>query len=582
LIDTDSESEKERFFLKSKLLVIGLDGATFRIIDPLIDKGLLPTIQRLRDKGVYSVLDSTVDTNSPCAWSTFISGKNPGKHGIFGFFEAKPNSYDVRFLNGAFRSGKPIWRILGDNGKKVGVINVPFSYPAEEVNGFMIAGPDSPNKYDDKFAYPPGVISELEMNSGPYIIEAGASALVRQGKLSQAIQKLHDCIEARVAAARYFLKRNSYDFFMVVFTESDRVQHHFWKYINPQHPAYSSSQNAQLRNTIYDVYVRLDRAVEDIVKAAGPDYAVLLMSDHGAGPSSPKTFFINRWLESAGYLTYKNDETMKDAAKSFFEKTISKSYVYVKSRFSRRWKRMLRNLLPGIKNKASSILRGSQIDWQNTKAFSWENSPAIYINQKQRFPFGPIESGGDYERVREDIIRGLLQLTSPIDGERVVESVQKKEEVYWGPYLDKAPDLFVRWRNDDYTVRPGFATQSNNFIEVITDTELGKVETIARPSGVHMPEGIFIFSGSGINSGIMTGNLQLYDITAIILYYLGVPIPGDFDGRVVSKIFTDAFLNDNDLVYAELASERQGAEYSYSEAESRIIAERLQGLGYID
>ena len=217
--------------MSNKLLTIGLDGATFRVIKPLVQEGRLPNLERLLRGGVHGILQSTPDTNSPCAWSTFITGKNAGRHGIFGFFENMPNSYRVRFLNGSFRSGKSLWKILSENGKRVGVINVPFSYPVEEVNGFIIGGPDSPSKTAEQFAFPAHIMGEVEGKAGSYIIEAGASALVRQGRKTEAIAKLQECIECRLRTAKYLIEKEDYDFFMVVFTESDRIQHHFWKYI---------------------------------------------------------------------------------------------------------------------------------------------------------------------------------------------------------------------------------------------------------------------------------------------------------------------------------------------------------------
>ena len=566
----------------NKLLVIGLDGATFRIIRPLVEQGRLPTLKRLINQGAHAVLESTLDTNSPCAWSTFITGKNPGKHGIFGFFENMPNSYQVRFLNGSFRSGQSLWRIISDHGKKVGVINVPFSYPVEEVNGFIIGGPDSPSKSDPKFAFPGGVVRELEDAVGRYVIEAGASALVRQGKLRQAIEKLHECIDTRTAAAKYFLQTGAYDFFMVVFTESDRIQHHFWKYINPLHPAYETPEGEAFQEAIYEIYERLDSAVAELIGVAGEEYAVLLMSDHGAGPSSNKTFFLNRWLNSIGYLTFKKHRSVKATVKGLAEKTVGNAYVFVNSQFSRRFKRTLRNLFPGLKNKASSILRGLRIDWENTKAFSWENAPSLFINEKGRFPSGCVAAGEEYNEVREMLIQELLKLEAPGTGEPIVEKVLTREDAYWGPFVSKAPDLFIEWKDDQYTVRPGYASEKGEYIEEITGARLKRVEKISRASGVHKPDGIFIFSGAGVKAGMEMNKLHLYDVTATVLYYLDVPMPDDFDGRVVTEAFSEDFLKNHDIRYSKKTSDKEAFDHGYSEEESQIIAERLQGLGYID
>ena len=178
----------------NKVLVIGMDGATFDLIDPWIKEGKLPVLERCIKQGTRSPLLSTPLSNSAQAWSSFITGKNPGKHGIYDFFETLPDSYGVRFLNASFRSGKSIWRLVSEAGKKVGIINVPITYPAEEVNGFLIPGLDSPGT-EGNFAYPRGLMEEINEHSGEYIVEAGIWGYIRRGKPDIALEKLLEMTE---------------------------------------------------------------------------------------------------------------------------------------------------------------------------------------------------------------------------------------------------------------------------------------------------------------------------------------------------------------------------------------------------
>jgi len=147
--------------------VIGLDGATFRLILPWVKQGKLPTLKKMMDQGVWGNLQSTIHPLSPQAWASFMTGKNPGKHGIFEFVEHKANSYDLRYVNGGFVQGKKIWKLLSDAGKKVCVINVPFTYPPEKVNGNLIAGLDAPGLCSD-FCYPPELLTEIIHKFGDY------------------------------------------------------------------------------------------------------------------------------------------------------------------------------------------------------------------------------------------------------------------------------------------------------------------------------------------------------------------------------------------------------------------------------
>jgi predicted AlkP superfamily phosphohydrolase/phosphomutase len=567
-----------------KVLVIGLDGATFSIIEPLIRDGRLPALRRLMEAGVRGVHQSTHLTNSPSAWSTFITGKNPGKHGIYGFFEASPQSYSVRFVNGSFRHGRSLWRIASDHRCTVGVVNVPMTYPAEPVNGYLLAGPDAPAKTSAGFSFPEGLVDTVEASTGPYTIEAGASSLVRQGRPARALAALRDSIRQRTEVAKLLLKRHDTDLFMVTFTEADRVQHHFWKYINPLHPAYSSPERPEFAHAIQTVYEALDEAVDEIIAAAGGDRTVVVLSDHGAGPSSHKTFFINRWLHGLGHLRYHSDGQGGTLLARSAENLVKRLYLYGRRALTKTWKRRLRRMLPGLKNRAhTTLLSGTRIDWAQTRAFSWENAPAIYINRKGQFPAGTVGDGREYEALREDLIAKLLALSCPVTGEPIVARVLRQEEMYWGPHAAKAPDLLIEWRNDAYTERPEYVNPGDGYTAVLDGKRLARAEIISRPSGLHRREGIFLAAGRDIRKGQDVGALELYDIPATILYLLGIDVPRDFDGRVLTAIFEPGYTEGHPVGYSDVdGDDETTSETTFSSEDADLIEKRLQGLGYIE
>lgn len=570
--------------MSRKVLIIGLDGATFRLIKPLVEAGKLPTLQRLLQEGTSGVHHSTYETNSPNAWSTFITGKNAGKHGIFGFFETTPQSYELRFVNGSFRHGKSLWRIVSDHDYRVGVVNVPMTYPAEAVNGFLIAGPDAPKKEAPGFTFPPRMLQAVEAEVGSYTIEAGASALVRQGRPDKALLALHESIRKKTAVAKCLLTRHECDLFMITFTEADRVQHHFWKYINPLHPAYASMERDEFGNAIYDVYAKLDAAIDELIDTAGRDYTIIILSDHGAGPSSNRTFFINRWLASLGHLKYKSDSSLSGFTRIPRDLILKTIYLYARRSLTRTWKRRLRNAMPSLKDKVhTTLLSGSRIDWQNTLAFSRENAPTIYINLKSQFPAGRVEPGKEYEALRDDLIAELLNLSCPVTGQPIVENVLKKEEMYWGPYTDKAPDLLIEWKNDAYTERPEYVCRGDAYTAILEGEELARAEIISRPSGIHHRDGMFLAVGSGIGRAREIAPLELYDVTATVLYLLDIPVPSDYDGKVLTEIFDQGYSENYPVRYSELDSEdRPTCQSLFSPEESEIIERRLRGLGYIE
>ncbi|NLE77066.1 MAG: phosphodiesterase, partial [Chloroflexi bacterium] len=290
---------------RPKLLVVGMDGATFDLIRPWAQAGRLPTVARLLDEGVSAPLRSVPNMNSAPAWSSFATGLNPGKHGIFYFDELIPGTYTKRYLNGSFRQGTPFWRALSEAGYRVGILNVPMTYPAEEVNGYMLAGLDTPGPGSPLFSSPRGLAADLERAVGPYIIEPGAPGLIKAGRRDKARQRILEALEKRLAYALYLAQTQPTDVLVVVFTATDAVQHFFWKDMDPQHPEHDPAQAAEFGDTIQQVYERLDGAVAELM-AAMPGATVMLMSDHGGGFNQRGAEFLNPWLAAQGLLRFRS------------------------------------------------------------------------------------------------------------------------------------------------------------------------------------------------------------------------------------------------------------------------------------
>src|SRR5439155_2055035 len=127
----------------AKVCIIGWDGATFDLIGPWLDQGLLPNLARLRDQGSHGRLQSTLPPWSFQAWSSFLTGKNPGQHGIYDFFRTPPGTYDLEFVNAEHRrGGATFWDVLSSARRRVVSIAIPGTFPPDPVNGAMISGFD--------------------------------------------------------------------------------------------------------------------------------------------------------------------------------------------------------------------------------------------------------------------------------------------------------------------------------------------------------------------------------------------------------------------------------------------------------
>jgi predicted AlkP superfamily phosphohydrolase/phosphomutase len=211
------------------------------------------------------------------------------------------------------------------------------------------------------------------------------------------------------------------------------------------------------------------------------------------------------------------------------------------------------------------------VDWSRSRAYSFgRHLGSIYLNVKGREPEGIIEPGQEYEEVREEIIRLARQFVHPQTGEPLIGEILKREDIYEGPYVDRAPDLTLRPR-DDRNIFFGLADFGSNTT----------VDTVYRYSGMHRDYGMLIMSGKGVRKGMAIDGAAIQDLAPTILYAMGCPIPQDMDGRVLAEVFTEDYREQVPLVAGDEASSREIQESVYSEEAEEEITERLRGLGYL-
>ena len=174
--------------MQSKLVLIGIDGATFDVMDPLLRTGRLPHLSRVVSRGCRAKLKSLIIPTSPLCWSSIVTGKNPGKHGIFHFTEKIPGRYNIGFVNARLRKGLAVWQLLSHRGKRVIVVNVPITYPPDPVSGYMVSGFDAPDE-KSRYTYPLELAKDIRRWVGQYTIDLRLRNSVTRAKRSRV---LHD------------------------------------------------------------------------------------------------------------------------------------------------------------------------------------------------------------------------------------------------------------------------------------------------------------------------------------------------------------------------------------------------------
>lgn len=535
-----------------RVLLIGLDGATWDILDPLVKQGRMPHLAGLIAGGCKGILNSTKPPITPAAWTTFMTGKGPGRHGIIDFLRYDAAAGRLSFNNYIEISGKTIWELLSERGYKVGSINLPMTYPPRPVNGFMISGFDTPSVELD-FTYPRELKAELLQRYPDYTHEKkwqrrilGGDRLFAEnlGYITQSFQR--GCELASFCGQRY-----GWDVMMVLFKLVDNLQHKAWRYLDPR-TAHCNPRRAEMARQCFE---KLDDAIGNLSRlAADHNASIMIMSDHGHGSLVGKVQ-PNLLLRQWGYLHLGAGA----------------------SRFGVRGRQILRRLT-GRKNafadsNGHGVDRELAVDWSRTRACVLHAGiyGFCYLNVAGRQPTG-IVPPAEYERLRDELRDRLQTATTRTPDGRVLPlfpEVHKPEELYQCERDEHAwlPDLIL-------VPQPGLAV-----VRKIRGSRPVRWLPPRRIEGTHRVEGIFVSQGAGFCRGEQI-HANIADIAPTLLAGLGLPVPIDMEGRVIHEVFdrpmTVAYeppgARDVDASEKPLLTRAQEAE----------VAERLSDLGYLD
>jgi len=502
----------------TKVIVIGLDGATYSVILPLIKQGDLPNFKRLIDEGASAELKSTTPPLSSSAWASFMTGMTPSNHGAYDFIIKKRRSYNATFLNGTLIKAPAFWETLGNIGKKVIIQNVMGTYPPKQVNGCLITGFLSPP--GGTYTYPETLKSELEEKFGEYPRAPGTS--VPPGGEREYIENIYNNAQKRSEITKYLMGTKEWDLFVVVFEATDVLQHAFWEYYDDEAQKIKNVKNFEfVKNAISNFYKKFDKILGEILEKMDDDTTIILLSDHGFGRLK-KVIFVNNLLLNMNMLALKQRPLTK-------LKRLCLHYYINAETFLKIGEKM------GIKIKGAAIenKKGQQIanriflskddvDWEKTKAFSIGVGGNIYINLNGREPKGKV-SLKEYNELKEFLVHTMQNLKDPETDKKIIERVYRKEELHLGKFSDLAPDISILPSKGyfpmykEHFISPSFLMNSS-------------------VSGGHTPYGVFMIKGKEIKNGIKIPEMAIWDVPAIILNIFGVD-HSYMDGRIPNDLF---------------------------------------------
>lgn len=525
-----------------RTVLFGLDGATYTVLDDLIQRGVMPYLGAFVREGAKGILESVTPPLTPPAWTTLVTGRSPGQHGIAGFFQyAAPDSSSLQITSSRSVHCETIWSLVNRYGMRAGSLNFVLHAPPPRFDGFVVPG-WTPWRWLGRFSRPQGLIKALSADIPGFDVKQLAMdfEIERKAVAGAPLDDYEDWIGLHIERDRQWfsvMKRQMVDepteLLGIVFDGVDKIQHLLWPFLDPATSDAMAANRPAVRELCWEYFRQIDRFLESTVDLAGPESTVMVASDHGFTGSSD-ILYINSWLEREGYLTWKKSVPQVDDGEE---------------------------LEPDFYHLAA-------FDMRKTRAFALTaSSNGIHVAVKGG-RFGNGIAPEKYEAFRDELIDALLtRCLDPVSGEPVVTRVWKREEVFDGPHIGIAPDLTLTLRDHGFfSVRRG----------------AGIVSRRPEITGTHHPDGVFVARGPGIHPGGDIGRLKLLDIAPTIFHCLGLDPIEEFEGQIPEDLFDGGSARER--IHARPAKTAAGPFVETDDApdEEDEILEKLKALGYIE
>ncbi len=548
--------------MKRKILIIGLDGATFDVINPLIAEGRMPNLAGLMAAGASGSMQSSVPPVSGPAWISLATGMKPERTSIYDFTYRREGSYELQHISSSDYAGRAVWDYLGKAGKRVGILNYPMFFPPYPVNGFITTGLGASD--DDEFTSPASLKQELDKAAGGKYELMVAYHNARYEDTELFLSDLQRVLVKKFRAAACLAKEKQWDFFWFVLSESDWLQHLMWRRLDESRPDPNAQVCEGSRKRFNEVWSLIDQGIGELCAVVGPQTNIVVVSDHGFGPNEG-VFKLNVWLEREGYLAWREGKSRVFAdAKGALCK-----YGRAIARAVR-----LHKLAPGLYGHARATKEKliekvtDQIDLDKSVAFDPGHTipfGGIYINDR-------IVTSPDARRALCRDIEGKLHSWADVNNV-TVETWQQTDSP--GGRTNTGPDLLV-----------GVSDWGCVLLKEHLNGEVFERRPYSsRHTGSHRMNGIFIAAGPDIRRGTVQA-VHLHDVAPTILHLFDMPVPADMDGQVREDIVTAEYLKAHP---AKLEKQTAGDEFrqtvspprEMTQQEKDFVQQQLKDLGYM-
>jgi predicted AlkP superfamily phosphohydrolase/phosphomutase len=523
----------------SRVLIIGWDGADWRILDPLLERGILPNLAALIDRGGRAVLRSTLPTHSWAAWPSFLTGVEPDDHGVYDILESRGGTgrqYPVTFRSIKERT------FLADLNRaelETVMVDVPLSFPPPHIKGKLIAGGVLPKRR--QFTHPAELEQELEMAGVPWPIN-GMSWTTFRNRPLPFLEETVEITRARQRAWEHLLDTTEWKVACAVFVATDRLQHCLSRYVGPDHPDYPMRSKEPLAEKVRDVYRILDEGLGRTMERTTADDLVLFMSDHGF-QSCTGAVHMDRLLEHFGFLEFSASRAifgpmqwgpMRAAARKVYDRL-------------------------GLHGK---VPLPQSVNWSKTKAYTSVRSTGegINVNLAGRESDGIVDPA-DFETVRDALAEAVGSFVDPHTGKKPVGRIWRREEVFKGKFADEAPDLLL---------------------EPAPLYSLTHAKSMVEPadwlSGDHRLDGVLVAAGPRVDRSSFPDSARLVDLAPTLLAAVGAPASVRHTGQVLRPVVGEELAVAAGAEPVEVAGDTLGLD----DTEAEEVEEHLRGLGYLE
>jgi len=514
--------------------MIGLDSADADLIDRWCDEGHLPTLARLREQGTWGRLQTTADVMHVSAWPTLHTGASPGQHGLYHAYQVRAGRHGIYRTRPDESALPPFWRFLDDAGLQCIIMDAFMDHPLRGFQGTQIVEYGSWTWFVDPGATPQGVWKEIIRRFGKYPAPEHTKVLGLP-EPRRFRDQLVAGAECKAEVARWLLSNESWDFAFITFGETHGAGHFLWHIDDADYPSHPEIIDRDLAHPLRDVYVAVDRAIEEIARELDESTVLLITSGDGMGPNYAGCHLMPEFLRRLGLLA----SASIDAADADVElpKESVESWSGLLSK--------IRGAIPiGIRHAVSSCLPrtlhyqmsmrwvNSDIDWSRSRAICLPNANEGYFraNLVGREPRGIVPAGEPYLDLLELLSDNLQSLINPQNGVAAVKDIVRADDVLQGRQRQNLPDLVATW---DPRAR---------VLSKLHSERLGTIQARAgfasAPfyTGNHRPNAFLLASGSRIaGNHDLTGG-HILDIAPTVLSGFGVEHPDHFEGRTLSEL----------------------------------------------